>query len=57
MNTFVLEDGRVIEVIEETIEIPYWSPLGKHVQISTRYKLRDTGERRDGTDLPPLTDY
>jgi len=53
MNTFVLEDGRVIEVIEETIEIPYWSPLGKHVQISTRYKFRDTGERRDGTDLPP----
>ena len=48
MNTFVSNDGRVIEVIEKTIEIPYWSPLGRHVQISTRLEFRDTGLRRDG---------
>lgn len=53
MNTFVSDDGRVIEVIERTIEIPYYSPFGRHVQTRTTYEFRDTGERLDSTDSPP----
>lgn len=56
MKIFVSEDGRVFEVIEKTIEIPYWSPLGRQVQISTTYEFRDTGERCHDTDRPPLPD-
>ena len=40
-ETFVSQDGRVIEVIERVIEIPYWSPLGRHVQHKTVYEYRE----------------
>lgn len=56
MKTFVTADGRVIEVIERITEIPYWSPLGRHVQISTRYEYRDTGIRRDANVPASTTD-
>ncbi len=31
MKTFVADDGRLIGVIEQKIELPYWTPYGRQV--------------------------
>ncbi|OKS75503.1 hypothetical protein PsaNZ64_10185 [Pseudomonas syringae pv. actinidiae] len=39
MKTFVADDGRLIGVIEQKIELPYWTPYGRQVQIRTDYEF------------------
>lgn len=38
MKTFVLDDGRLIGVIEHKVEVPYWTPYGRQVQIRPEYE-------------------
>ncbi|QVK33029.1 hypothetical protein [Pseudomonas syringae] len=45
MKTFVADDGRLIGVIEQKIELPYWTPYGRQVQVRTEYEFIDTSER------------
>ncbi|CAM3316348.1 hypothetical protein [Pseudomonas fluorescens] len=53
MKTFVLDDGRLIGVIEHKVEVPYWTPYGSQVQIRPEYEFIDTGERLGTNESAP----
>jgi hypothetical protein len=55
METFVNDDGEVIQVIEKIIEIRYSVHGLEMVQRKVERQYRNTGKRRDDNDLASLT--